>query len=460
MNIARQLGSVILYKKAAAKAEAVHGILAFFLSVAPPPRPYVTSLGDIENIWAHHTMNALNSEACAIFLVDRNAPQYLILAGHTTNKVKEQIGQRFNQLGQGLTGRVAQTRMPIRLNRVESEKELVERYGPEGSSWKSILEDLPDSASEGKPYIAVPIIYGERLLGVIRCYGKQQLEHFSQDDEDLLKAISDALALSIMHLWNVEAIIGRDEWQSSFMRQASHQLRGPISDLAHTIELYRTELRNIGGKNSALAVAIDRIPRLQKLIRGLLDYAYVEGKLGRLRRGLTSISSIVNEEVRDLQVISAERNIQISVHDFAENFEVYGDSELLRQCLNNILSNAIRFSPEGKKITVSITKAGAIEGPEGYIVDTVDDTSEVPDSVFAVVISVTDEGPGVPKERQSEIFEEFVSIGAGNVSASTGFGLPISRKIARSYGGNTKVVSPVANGRGSTFKILFPLANK
>ena len=330
---------------------------------------------------------------------------------------------------------------------------MVERYGSEGSSRKSILEDLPDSPPDGKPYIAVPIIYGDHLLGVIRCLGKQQIEHFSQDDEDLLKTISDALALCIMHFWNIEAMIQRDEWQSSFMRQASHQLQGPVSNLRHAIELYEMELQDIAGKDSALSEAIADVPRLEKLVTGLLNYAKVEGDLSRLKRTRVNVSSIVRQEVQGLG-----QNIPIRIIPFAEKLEVSADSGLLGQCINNILSNAIRFSPEGKEIRVSITKAKAIEGPEGYLVNIVDDTTEVPDYNSTVVISLTNEGHPIPKEQQAQIFEEFVSVGAGKVSRSTGFGLTIARKIARSYGGNITVVSPIIDDRGATFNILLPIA--
>jgi len=110
------------------------------------------------------------------------------------------------------------------------------------------------------------------------------------------------------------------------------------------------------------------------------------------------------------------------------------------------------------KINVSIMKVEAIEDPEGYIVDKVDNTNGYMDYTSAVVISSTNEGPAIPKESQSKIFDLFVSIGTDEVSTSTGFGLPIAQKIARSYGGNITVVSPVKDDRGATFNIFLPIA--
>ena len=110
---------------------------------------------------------------------------------------------------------------------------------------------------------------------------------------------------------------------------------------------------------------------------------------------------------------------------------VRGDAQRLRQVLGNLIDNAVKYSPAGSPVQVSVT------GLNGN-----------------VTVSVRDEGSGIASEDQRLIFEKFGRVSGGNTKPGTGLGLYIARSIAEAHGGSLAVAS--ARGRGATFTLTLP----
>lgn len=451
MRLGQRLGAAIRYTRAAVKAETVLQVVEEFLGTVEGAAS-VKRMSDILNAVAVHARIALDSQACAIFLVDRNNPRQLVLLGHTTEQVKAHIGAT-QLVGTGLTGRTALENRAIRLHRVEDQKELTERYG-QGPGWKHHIHDVPDEPDDQKPFLAVPICWGpkgKRLLGVIRCLGKKQLEHFSQDDENLLKAISEAVAIGIMHAWSMEDLVSQDAWQSTFIRLATHQLRGPVRNLRAALEF---------PENEALQKKAHRgIESLDHLITDLLQYMRVQCDLtGVHMRRVDLLQDVVQSELHEEAIVAQaqERRLKILPPPAKPlKSHVMGDAMLLRQCLNNLLINAIRFSPEDGKVYVILRAVRGAHGPDGRVVgETPADDAAHPN---AMELRVIDQGPGIAAERQSTLFDEATYLRPkGPAGSSSGFGLPLTRRIARAFGGDITVES--RPGDGATLSIWLPLA--
>ncbi|MRG95444.1 sensor histidine kinase [Polyangium spumosum] len=237
---------------------------------------------------------------------------------------------------------------------------------------------------------------------------------------ELQRRVEDSLRASIHQ---------RDE----FISLASHELRTPLTPLLARLELVQRHLR---ATKSADASHIDRaiaaLQRLQALMDELLDAAAVQS--GRLSIHLqpTSLTEIVRRSIAAMSHLGSGHRIDADLP--RQSFMIAGDASRLEQVVTNLLTNAIKFSPAGGAVRVSI-EAGAREA----------------------VLSIRDEGIGIPEAEQARAFERYFR--ASNAPATSfpglGLGLYISREIVERHGGRIGLESGA--GRGSTLHVTLPL---
>jgi signal transduction histidine kinase len=165
------------------------------------------------------------------------------------------------------------------------------------------------------------------------------------------------------------------------------------------------------------------VGRLSALISNLLDVARLDQGVLRLDLQPLDLVALVREVARTLS--TPEVPVQVRPY---EEVLVLGDAERLRQCLENLLSNAVRHSPRGAEVVVTLRREGQQQ-----------------DEVARV--EVVDQGPGIPPELVGRLFERFVR-GAG-ASEGLGLGLHLARSFARAHGGDLTVDS--SPGRGARF---------
>lgn len=222
--------------------------------------------------------------------------------------------------------------------------------------------------------------------------------------------------------------------KQEFIVTLSHELRSPLTSLKLLLELIVAgaygELKEQGLAKVALAER--NIDRLVKLIQDLLDVELVE--MGRLtiKKEPVEFRNIIDSAVESCQGPAANADVELKVD--AGSVLIDADEDRLTQVLINLVSNAVKFSPKGSCIEVS---------------------TRVEDG--AIVASVADCGPGVPKEMQTQIFEPFRQGGAEaqRNKGSVGLGLAISKAIVELHGGTIAIDSEI--GRGSTVWFKLPL---
>ncbi len=234
-----------------------------------------------------------------------------------------------------------------------------------------------------------------------------------------------------------------DRLKSAFLANMSHEIRTPLNgiighiDLALANELsdrYRTE--NLEG----LQVARQSGELLIAIIQDILDLSKIEaGEMAIENDGNFNLRTLV-EQVSSLgdtminqrsKAIHFESRVQETIGD-----RIYGDVFRLQQVLNNLISNAIKFTDSGKvELTISLSNQQTLE------------------------FRVSDSGKGIPKENLESIFEPFrqVEIGDTRKHGGTGLGLTICKKLVEMMGGKLSVVSSVEpTNRGSSFSFTFP----
>ncbi|MFI4925408.1 MAG: ATP-binding protein [Vicinamibacteria bacterium] len=224
--------------------------------------------------------------------------------------------------------------------------------------------------------------------------------------------------------------------QTRFLRHVSHELKTPLTAVREGAELLRDE---VGGKLTREQHDIVRIVRentlsLQKLIEDLLRWHQTRA-VEPATVGPVELPDIVRRVVREQKLAALARMIAFDTH--LEPAVVTGDAERIRTIVDNLVSNAIKYSPRSGTIDAKLRTRDGL-----------------------AVLEVADEGPGVPAAERESVFESFFQ-GAppteGRVKGS-GLGLAIAREYAHAHGGRVEVVDRPDGARGACFRLVLPLA--
>lgn len=224
--------------------------------------------------------------------------------------------------------------------------------------------------------------------------------------------------------------------KSAFLSMMSHDLRTPLNAISGYADLIGMGIR--GPVTDAQIQDLDRIKSasrfLQSLLSDVLNFARLEaGQLEIRAERVVLDAALQSAEVLVEPQLSAAK-LTYSRTSCGPGGVVTADAERLQQILLNLLTNAVKFTPEGGAVTVSCEETGEL-----------------------VVTRVADTGPGIPADHIEQIFRPFVQVsgGAGRAGKQgVGLGLAISRELARAMGGDLTVESVL--GSGSTFSLALP----
>lgn len=236
------------------------------------------------------------------------------------------------------------------------------------------------------------------------------------------------------------------KYKSEFLANMSHELRTPLNSLLILSKLLAdNKTKNLSDKQVEFAKTINSAGcDLLELINEILDLAKVESGKIEIELRSIKIQEIVDFVQRNFNPIAQDRGLelQIIVEDDVDLI-FHTDEKRLQQILKNLLANAFKFTHSGS-VTMKISEVN---------------TEDVNGQADYLAFSVTDTGIGIPKEKQSIIFEAFQQAD-GTTSrkyGGTGLGLSISREHASALHGSIEVVSE--EGQGSTFTLLLPINN-
>jgi signal transduction histidine kinase len=225
--------------------------------------------------------------------------------------------------------------------------------------------------------------------------------------------------------------------KSTFLATMSHELRTPLNAIAGYVDLLLAEIR---GPLTAQQVSdLSRIRRagthLLSLINDVLNLAKLETGEVQFAADAVSLQETLANAATMVEPQAAAKGVVFSHAPIDQTLSVQGDREKVLQIVLNLLANAVKFTPEGGRISLS---AEHVTG-DGTIAITVNDT-----------------GRGIPPDQLARIFEPFVQVGrrSTGADAGAGLGLAISRELARSMNGEITVTS--AEGTGSTFIVTLP----
>ncbi len=251
----------------------------------------------------------------------------------------------------------------------------------------------------------------------------------------LMAVLAAVMALGVFFVTRAAAREVRlAELKSNFVSSVSHDLKTPLALIqlfAETLELGR--LKNTDRATEYYRIINSEARKLTRLINNLLDFSRIEAGLRQYRRQPTDLTTVTQHVLDSLE--SQFRHNQFTVtSNLNPPVPVLIDPEATEQALENLISNAMKYSPENRDISVTVDR----EGGHG-------------------VVRVRDRGIGIASRLQGKIFRKFYRIqtDAGSGPQGTGLGLAIVDHVMRSHGGFVRVESEP--GRGSTFTLHFPL---
>ncbi len=222
-----------------------------------------------------------------------------------------------------------------------------------------------------------------------------------------------------------------------FSATASHELKTPLSLIRLNAERLQRQLAEDPGAQAAIGDLLEEVSRLSRLIESLLFLAKAEGHVLALERRPIQVREFVSEFAEDARLLAEDRRVHFAVANAEEGW-VRVDPSLIRQLLLNLLANALSVSPSGGTVRLD---------------------SRCAEGVWEV--SMTDEGPGVPEELRTRIFQPFVRFevpGRTENAHSTGLGLAISRSIADLHGGTIEAKNR-SDRSGLCVRVRLPMAD-
>jgi two-component system sensor histidine kinase KdpD len=309
-----------------------------------------------------------------------------------------------------------------------------------GLGWDDTEPALEAEADAGDSELAVPMVLKRRVVGVVDL--ESRLAHaWSPPEERLLVALANhaALAVDNLHLLDetskVAALKELDRMKTELLSTVSHELRTPLG----SIKGYATTLLTHGNKlrkdeqREFLEIIDSEADRLRELIENLLDMSRLEAGVLRIDREPVRLGASAREVARKVQL--ATTNHTVNVDWPAEDPMVIADMRRIYQVVQNLLTNAVKYAPDGG--TIGLTAHCERR---------------------TLIVSVTDQGLGMPTGELDRIFDRFHRVHGEDSRriGGTGLGLAICKGLVEAHGGRIWAESQ-GEGKGSTFRFTLPL---
>jgi heavy metal sensor kinase len=251
---------------------------------------------------------------------------------------------------------------------------------------------------------------------------RDELGRLARTFNELLARVADALAQ-----------------QRQFMADASHELRTPLYVIRTAAEVTLDQpIREESEYREALSIIREQTRRLTRIVEDLFLLARADAERRDMEQKDFYLDELLSETARAASLLAAHKGVRVETRLTSE-VAYRGDENLLRQMILNLFDNAIKYTPAGGEVSVTLTRSDS-----------------------ACEIAVADTGIGIPVEAQAHIFERFYRVDksrsrAESESGGAGLGLSIARSIAESHAGRLELRH--SDGQGSLFVVTLPLNN-
>jgi PAS domain S-box-containing protein len=283
--------------------------------------------------------------------------------------------------------------------------------------------------------LSVPLLVGSRCLGALSFgYCESGRRHTPQDVE-LAGELARRVAMTVENARLLNQLRNADQKKNEFLAVLAHELRNPLAPITNALQIMRFDDGN-ATETARLREMMERqVQQMVHLVDDLLDVSRITSGKIVLRKEQLELGDVVGSAVEAVRPL-----IEGSKHDFsvtlpATPIRIFGDKTRLAQILSNLLANAAKYTPEGGRIWLTVTR----EGNEA-------------------LLRVRDTGMGIPADMMPYIFEMFTQVDRhlGRSQGGLGIGLTLVRSLVEMHGGRIQAFSD-GPGQGSEFVVSLPL---
>jgi len=344
-----------------------------------------------------------------------------------TFKAAHGLSDRFIE-----TGVVQLAESPLNRKVIEGETFVLSRVDQDGD-----FKLHPEFVERGIRSVAfAPLTLEGRVIGILGAYAEDE-DHFDSDEEDYLRLAAELVAVAIENARGYEAVRVLMEEHTKFMMQVAHNMRAPLGASLSMLELldggYLGEVSD--KQREYLSRVGDRIESLHETIGALLVIGRTRDRSRNIIDVMVDLPALARQVGETFREEAAAKGLRFAVKVDDKVGAVASGANLLEQMLENLVSNAVKYTPEGGAVALELDRDGEDE----------------------VRIRVTDTGIGIPAEEQEQLGREFFR--ASNAkelkAVGTGLGLAFVRQAVERHDGRMRLESE--EGRGTCVTIHLPV---
>ncbi|MGE5658761.1 MAG: PAS domain S-box protein [Actinomycetota bacterium] len=300
-----------------------------------------------------------------------------------------------------------------------------------GEGWVQFIH--PEDRKEVTARWLKAVSQKQEFSGEIRCIHQDRTIRFCQVRSASILSVSNELIGYVGTVEDVTESRAIEKMKSEFISIVSHELRTPLASIRGSLGLLATGVLKNKPETAQemLDIATHDTERLVRLVNDILDLERLESHKVNLNKQWCDAAALLQQSVETVQSLAVQSNIVLSVE--SSFIQVWADSDRILQTLVNLIGNAIKFSPPGTTVTLSVQ-----------------------DQAEQVLFQVKDQGRGIPADQLETIFGRFQQVDASDSrqKGGTGLGLAISKSIVQQHQGKIWVESVV--GEGSNFYFTLP----
>lgn len=229
-----------------------------------------------------------------------------------------------------------------------------------------------------------------------------------------------------------------DQMKNEFISTVSHEIRTPLTSIRGALSLLGSSISHVlpGDDQKLLQIASNNTERLLLLINDILDIQKIESGNISFHYATHKLMPLIEQSISDNQGYAEQYRVSLQVKQRLDDASVFVDSNRFLQIMNNLVSNAAKFSPPGEQIEINVSRHHD-----------------------ALRISITDHGPGIPDYFKDRIFHKFTQVDASDSrqKGGTGLGLAITKSLVERHGGRIEFISEA--NIGTTFYFELPEIN-
>lgn len=401
---------------------------------------------------------SLNYSICLALIIDEPEEAKLII--HSLHPVSKKLEQALKLRAViGYKSLFDGERLPFDLS-IDNIK--VEKYSKHQKGEFDIFTLDYDS-------LFAPISTSDKFFGTVEIL--REVEFTGEDStcfQTVVKQVSLPLESAILYdelKKTNEKLEKLEKLKSEFISIVSHELRTPLTSIKNSLDIMlsgRTgEITSV--QNNFLSIAKRNVDRLSGIINDLLDLSKIEA--GKMEYRFTALG--VNEPIEfvksTFEQLAEKKNISLCVRVETDLPQIYGDVNRIEQVLSNLVSNAIKFTPEKGEITVSAVKVSCdMLDPALFYKDASSQPSRCQSLIKGdyVKVSVKDTGIGIKQADIPKVFDKFQQIESSlsREVGGTGLGLPIAKQLIEAHRGEIWIESEFQ--KGTTFSFILPILDE